>query len=316
MSNDRLAHSILWLLETPGIGPVRVSALWDRAERLAGSPQALTDPNFLKQYLPRERMNALLERQSEVQRIWDQILEKQIHVLSFGDGEYPETVRTLLGKYAPPLLLATGNIRLLHEASVGFCGSRKASEKGLAVAAGCSAALVKEKIGIVSGYASGVDIKALQAGLAACGTSTIVLAEGIFHFRIKREIREVWDASRTLVVSEFLPTLPWSVRNAMQRNRTICALSRAMVLIEARVSGGSIEAGRECLKLGLPLFAAVYEGSPETAEGNRELLAAGGYPLYKRRSTNTPNIRPLLEAVLNSPQNKRFSGPTTSSLTA
>jgi len=88
-----------------------------------------------------------------------------------------------------------------------------------------------------------------------------VLAEGILRFRVKREIRDEWDEARTLVISEFGPNLPWSVNHAMQRNRTICGLSRAMLLIEARITGGSIQAGRDCLRLGLPLFAAVYEGA-------------------------------------------------------
>jgi hypothetical protein len=60
--------------------------------------------------------------------------------------------------------------------------------------------------------------------------------------------------------------------SAMQRNKTICGLSRAMVLIEARSTGGSIQAGRDCLKMGLPLFAAVYEGSP-----NRQLAMRNCY---------------------------------------
>src|SRR5579863_606308 len=90
---------------------------------------------------------------------------------------------------------------------------------------------------------------------------------------------------RSLVVSAFGPNLPWSVSHAMERNRTICGLSRAMVLIEARSTSGSIRAGRDCLKIGLPLFAAVYEGYPESATGNEELLRnkSGHARKYARR---------------------------------
>ncbi len=114
---------------------------------------------------------------------------------------------------------------------------------------------------------------------------------------MKKEIREEWDESRTLVVSEFGPSTPWSVSHAMQRNRTICGLSRAMILIEARSTGGSIQAGRDCLRLQLPLFAAVYEGMPESATGNQELLTQGARRLMKSRATNRPNIQPILEAI-------------------
>ena len=149
----------------------------------------------------------------------------------------------------------------------------------------------------VSGFAAGVDMSAHRAALAAGGTTTVVLAEGILGFRVKKEIRDFWDEGRTLVVSEFGPNLPWSVSHAMQRNKTICGLSRAMVLIEARNTGGSIEAGRACQRMGLPLFAAVYEGSPESATGNEELLRIGAKRLMKSKSRDLPNINPIIEAI-------------------
>lgn len=131
---------------------------------------------------------------------------------------------------------------------------------------------------------------------------------------MKKEIEPVWDWERALVVSEFLPGVPWSAHNAMQRNRTICALSRAMVLIEAGSKGGSIEAGRTCLKLGIPLFASVYGGMPPEATGNRDLLAQGARPLMKIRSTNRANLAPLFdmfqEPGLSDEEQGRHSGAT------
>jgi DNA processing protein len=195
------------------------------------------------------------------------------------------------------LLLCQGNRELLNHVSVGFCGSREASEKGMATARDSAPLLANDRINIVSGFAAGVDINAHRAALAAGGTTTVVLAEGILRFRVKKDISDLWDETRTLVVSEFGPSVSWSVSHAMQRNRTICGLSRAMVLIEARTTGGSIEAGRICLSVGLPLFAAVYEGSPESATGNEELLAQGAKRLMKSKSREMPNIRPILDAV-------------------
>jgi DNA processing protein len=157
--------------------------------------------------------------------------------------------------------------------------------------------LARQGINIVSGFAAGVDMSAHRAALVAGGTTTVVLAEGILRFQVKKGIREEWDDRRTLVVSEFGPNLPWGVGHAMQRNRTICGLSRAMILIEARTSGGSIQAGRDCLRLGIPLFAAAYEGMPESATGNEELLHQGARRLMKSRSLNRPNIRPVLDAI-------------------
>jgi DNA processing protein len=217
------------------------------------------------------------------------------------DKDYPEALKRVLGEDAPVLLLCRGNRDLFAKPAVGFCGSREASEKGQATAWDSSDLLARAGINIVSGFAAGVDMNAHRSALAAGGTTTAVLAEGILRFRVKREIRDQWDEQRTLVVSAFGPNLPWSVGHAMRRNRTICGLSRAMILIEARTSGGSIQAGRDCLNLGLPLFAAVYEGVPESATGNEELLHHGAKRLMKSRAANRTNIRPVLEAIAATP---------------
>ena len=155
----------------------------------------------------------------------------------------------------------------------------------------------KQGINVVSGYAAGVDMTTHRAALESGGTTTIVMAEGILHFRVKREVKDVWDWHRALIISQYLPSVPWRVHNAMERNRTICALCKAMVLVEARESGGSIEAGRTCLELGIPLFAPVYEGIPDSAiKGNHILLGQGARYLHKSKTTQMPNLKGVLAA--------------------
>ncbi|MFH1672523.1 MAG: DNA-processing protein DprA [Pseudomonadota bacterium] len=185
----------------------------------------------------------------------------------------------------------------MNKTSAGFCGSRKASQKGIATARDCADQLSRKGINIVSGYAAGVDMATHKAALECGGTTTLVLCEGILHFRKKRDLKDMWDWERIAVVSEFLPGVPWNARNAMHRNSTICALTSAMILIEAASKGGSIAAGRTCLKMGIPLFAPVYEGMPETAVGNRELLGQGAQELYKNGHTNRANMKSVFAAI-------------------
>ena len=52
----------------------------------------------------------------------------------------------MLQDKCPPMLFISGNINLLNSISVGFCGSRKASAKGIGIAADCSRQLIKENI--------------------------------------------------------------------------------------------------------------------------------------------------------------------------
>lgn len=198
----------------------------------------MLEDSLIEGVLTPDQIASLPDSRERVKRHWDDLLKHNVHALSIIDPGYPECLRNALGESAPVLLLCLGNLELLNRVSVGFCGSREASEKGLATARDCARLLAAGQINIVSGFAAGVDMNAHCAALAAGGTTTVVLAEGILRFRVKREIRDLWDDTRTLVVSEFGPNLPWSVSLAMQRNKTICGLSRAMVLIEARRTGG------------------------------------------------------------------------------
>ena len=291
------AFDLMTLLDAPGVGPGRVRKLLQRWRNTPEVP--VMQDRLIESVLTAAQIAALPECKERVQRHWDELLKHNVRVLAIIDPDYPESLRKALGESAPVLLLCLGNLELFKHVSVGFCGSREASEKGIATARNSAILLANDKINIVSGFAAGVDLNAHRAALAAGGTTTVVLAEGILRFRVKKEIRDVWDDSRTLVVSEFGPNLPWSVSNAMQRNKTICGLSKAMILIEARSTGGSIQAGRDCLKMGLPLFAAVYEGSPESATGNEELLRSGAKRLMKSKSRDLPNMTPLLQAIAN-----------------
>lgn len=306
---------ILQLLETPGVGPARVKALIVEAEHeRVDLAEFLADRNALTRVLTPAQVEKLVEGEERVAELVRRLGTLRASLVAFTDGGYPRAVSERLDKGAPPLLVVLGNTKLLEKLSVGFCGSRKASEKGIATARDCAEQMARHGINVVSGYAFGVDLATHRAALLAGGTTTLVLAEGILHFRVKKEIEPVWDWERALVVSEFLPGVPWSAHNAMQRNRTICALSRAMVLIEAGSKGGSIEAGRTCLKLGIPLFAPVYGGMPPEATGNRDLLAQGARPLMKIRSTNRANLAPLFgmfqEPGLSDEEQGRHSGAT------
>jgi DNA processing protein len=297
MKGQETAFAIFRLLEVPGIGPARLSKVLALAEETGASlPDLIDDPARISSVITQEQIFAIRANAPKNLDVWRELTDLGVNMVSLLDPDYPKSMKSLLGKQAPPLLFVLGNKSLLERRSLGFCGSRKASEKGLAVARECAEIVSREGINVVSGYAAGVDMATHRAALGVGGTTTLVLADGIRHFRLKQELKVEWDWSRAAVVSQYSPGLTWSVHNAMVRNLTICALCKAMVLIEARESGGSIEAGRACLRLGIPLFAPVYEGMPESASGNRLLLAEGARSLYKNKSTNLPNLRSLLAA--------------------
>lgn len=251
----------------------------------------------LKAWLKIEFSERFFEPDTELNKMLLSADNKQVYYLNVLDYSYPTSLKKTLKNNAPPVLSLIGNQELLNLNKVGFCGSRKASDKGLEVAKDCAIQLSELNITIVSGYASGVDMQTHYWTLKNGGKTIIVLPEGINKFYIKKELREVWDWNRVLVISEFEPNSIWSTARAMQRNNTIIALSDAMILIEAGEKGGSIDAGNKTLRLKKFLFAPIYDGMPDYAIGNELLLSRGAYPLRKNSKTSQANLSQVFKAV-------------------
>lgn len=294
------ARKILQLLNVRGIGPAKVLQAVDRSMQLGLTlSEFLSNAILVRGVLSEKQLADFGEADNNFEQVLQQIENNEIEVTSIMDPDYPDKLRQRLGLKAPVLLFTKGNRALLSSPGVGFCGSRSASVKGLETAADCAEQFGEKTINVVSGYALGVDMATHCAALKSGGTTTIVLAEGINHFSMKREIKKIWDWERILVVSEFLPGIPWNVHQAMQRNQTIIGLSDAMILIEAREKGGSIEAGKAADRLGIPFWVADFQGSPETAEGNRLLLEKGAKPLRRSKSTNRAKLDAVFHILVN-----------------
>lgn len=246
------------------------------------------------------KAQSIVFAEREAKLLANQLRNRQIEWTWIADERYPHRLKSVLGKDAPPILFFQGNLGLCEEYSVGFCGSRGATDRGISVAKKCSEQLVSNGIVVVSGYAKGVDLAAHQSALINNGKTIFVLAEGIFHFREKLEIKGLLAPDTHLVVSQFSPNLSWIARNAMRRNSTIIGLSDAMVLVESGLKGGTFAAGEECLNRNRPLFVVDFASPPgPSAQANPEFIRRGGKPI-RGNQAGMPNLNYLLDTVYHS----------------
>jgi DNA processing protein len=219
-------------------------------------------------------------------------------VMNADSTQFPPQLRAIpsLNRSSRSLHFA-GNLSLLELPAVGFCGSRKSSEKGMEAVRDCCEQAARSRIVVVSGNAKGIDFAAHFTALAAGGSTILVLPEGIRNFRVRKDMRTVWDWGKALVVSQFEPDASWTVFRAMERNDLIIGLSRAMVVVEAGEAGGTVSAGKATLKAGKPLYVAVYENMPVNAPGNDLLLQLGGKRLSRSRASGRANLGGLFGEV-------------------
>lgn len=209
------------------------------------------------------------------------LAQRAVEVVFCGEPSFP--VRLLDDPRVPPVLFTWGNTTLLGQPSIGMCGSRHVSDRGLEAARACGNEVAEHGLTIVSGYAKGVDTETHLAALETGGHTVIVLAEGILHFRTKRVFAQVGlDEARVLVVSQFPPAQRWNVGGAMTRNGIISGLGRALVVIEAGETGGTLNAGLQALSLNRPVLALEFRGGA-TPPGNQILIDKGAIPIRSRQ---------------------------------
>lgn len=174
-------------------------------------------------------------------------------------------------------LAVIGNSALIGQSAIGICGSRNASPRGLAHSSQFARFAVELGFVVVSGYARGVDSEAHRGAMSAGGGTIAVLAEGINSFYVRRTLKDHNPESRLTAVSEFDPNAKWTAWRAMDRNKLIVGLSKGLVVVEAGETGGTLAAGRECLRQRKPLLVLAYDR--RSVLGNELLISEGGIPV-------------------------------------
>ena len=288
------------LFKTRGIGP-----------KLLGSiAKILEAENLTPELLPRNQ-NDLLEQFPELAKIlkgkireedrgdvsaaYEQLKDHGINIIYPGHPDFPPHILEIA-----PILFVKGQQKRLRSDSVTIVGARNVSDKGIRITRNLAGELVGKGINIVSGYAEGVDLEAHLGALEAGGTTTLVLSNGIKQLRQESAFKKFnWDRD-ILTVSQFDPDTEWFAWNALARNQLVCALSKAVVVIESGPErdtqgkmSGTFNTAKAALDLNLPVFVVNPSCLDNAPKGNADLIALGGYSLKKR----TP-IRPMVRGKL------------------
>jgi DNA processing protein len=206
-----------------------------------------------------------------------------VTIIGLDDERYPQSVLQNMGDNAPPILYCKGYLPLLNQKGVSIVGARDVSDFEITITKNIAKKLAENGINVTSGYAKGVDTSAHQGALEANGKTTMILSFGTNHITIKKELKDLNWEKNALFVTQFAPYEKFSGQNAMIRNKLICAMSKAIVVIksgpERDSSGkmsGTFDAGKSALKMGIPVFVLSPQVLNSTPQGNIELIKLGG----------------------------------------
>ncbi len=181
----------------------------------------------------------------------------------------------------PPYLFAEGDrIDALGGPLVAVVGTRAATPHGLADARRLGEALAEAGVTVVSGLAIGIDAAAHEGALAAGGSVVGVVATGPDVVYPRRHTL-LFERARSagLVLSEAgFGTPPEPFRFPI-RNRIIAALATAVVVVEAKATGGTRSTVDHALTYGRSVWAQPGSIRNPAAEGCNRMMAEGAQPL-------------------------------------
>ncbi|MGF2735901.1 DNA-processing protein DprA [Marinobacter sp. DUT-1] len=197
-----------------------------------------------------------------------------IHIVTWGDTDYPEALRHIHD--APLVLYTLGNHGLLVRDQIGIVGSRHATRPGLDHARRFAAELSRRELVVTSGLALGVD-GAAHAGALDAGSPTIAVIgcglDQIYprqHHKLGERVIE-----QGVLVSEYPPGTPARAAHFPQRNRIISGLSRGVLVVEAGLKSGSLITARLALEQGREVFAIPGSVHSPVARGCHHLIKQG-----------------------------------------
>lgn len=176
-----------------------------------------------------------------------------------GTIDYPEKLHD--ADYPLSLLYYQGNWDLVFSPGVAVVGTRHPSPMGVERTKKLVRMLVDENYTIYSGLASGIDTAAHKAAIEYGGATVAVIGTPLSHcYPKENKLLQENIAKNFLLISQ-VPVLSYD-RKAIkftrlffpERNKTMSALSKATVIVEAGETSGTLIQARAAIKQGRKVF--------------------------------------------------------------
>lgn len=170
---------------------------------------------------------------------------------------------------------------LAETKSVAVVGTRRCTRYGVDLAESFGSAIARSGWSTVSGLARGIDTAAHRGCLRTSGHAVAVLGSGIDVCYPKENeglYKRILDLGGA-IVSEYPEGTPPDRWRFPARNRLIAAMSNAVVVVEAAVTGGALITARLAAEIGRPVFAVPGDVDRTASEGCNRLIRDGAFPV-------------------------------------
>ena len=167
--------------------------------------------------------------------------KENIKLVGFDDDNYPLEYKNI--KEPPCVLFVKGDVSKLKEKNkLAIIGSRDASDYAKSISKKIGNLANENNVVVVSGLAKGCDEYAHKGSLKNRGTVAILPSglKNIYPSTNKTLANDIIDNEGCLV-TEYFYEVAANKYNFVARNRLQSGLSKAVVLVESKINGGSMK---------------------------------------------------------------------------
>lgn len=224
--------------------------------------------------------NEKIEKHKEVQKKLDKtkieslLIEKNISIVEITDDTYPVSLRTL--GHAPYFLYVRGILRS-DMPLIGVVWSRKHTAYAERIIEKIIPDITSAWVGIVSGWATGVDSLAHEVAIRHGGYTLAVFGTGIdrcYPAGNKSLFESILTHGGGLISHFPLGTWP-ELYNFPIRNEIVAWVSKGVFIPEAGLSSGTLITAQLALEHGRDVFAVPGDIDRATSEGTNMLISTG-----------------------------------------
>lgn len=177
-----------------------------------------------------------------------------------------------------------GNLKALQIPGIAVIGTREPTPNGVKAGEYFSGEFAKQGFNIVSGLAVGCDTTGHVGALKVNGVTTAFLANGLdwesIYPKENLELAKRIVANNGLLLSEYPIGQSCGRYGLVARDRLQAGLSKATLVVQTGVTGGTMHAVNATIASKKPLFAVEYRNdvdiSHEKVQGNIMLIREKG----------------------------------------
>lgn len=257
-----------------GIGPRKARDLINKIGPLdilfTKSPSALSKLTGVK-----PAFFSSMKREDALKKAVDAVAfheAKEIESIFYTNPKFPRRLSNCSD--APTMIFVKGTLDLNNYKFVSIVGTRQATQYGKEICRRMIESFVGKNIAVISGLASGIDSYVHRYCLEYDVPTIAVLGHGldrIYPSQNRNLAKNILE--KGALITEFIPgTIP-DRENFPKRNRIVAGMSDATIVVESKISGGSLITAYLAFSYDRDVFAFPGNINVETSQGCNALIS-------------------------------------------